>query len=335
VKTLSEGDFVCIPFNVMCGACVNCLRKRPQFCLLVNKEMPGGAYGYSMMGGWRGGQSEYFFVPHADVNCLKIPNKALAMEKIFDLMLLSDVLPTAFHAVLEAKVGVGKSVYIAGAGPIGLCAAMCAKKLLGAARIIVGDVNPLRLKSVVAMGCDAIDLSKENNLAAAVYRITGKRSVDCIVECVGGEGHGHGVLHKEEMPEMMWEQLIELCDFGGNIYIAGVYAPSDAKAPNEFKSKGFINFPVSMCFAKGITLRCGQVPVGLHNTELLNCILYGGFSVAEYLNIKLVDLQDGPEVYERYANGEPSKFVFDPHRTIRNHFGNASGFPKGVQPSSQ
>jgi hypothetical protein len=37
-----------------------------------------------------------------------------------DLALLSDILPTGFHGCIQAGVTAGSTVYIAGAGPVGL-----------------------------------------------------------------------------------------------------------------------------------------------------------------------------------------------------------------------
>src|SRR6185436_13846322 len=109
----------------------------------VNGDRAGGAYGYVDMGGWIGGQAEYVLIPYADFNLLKFPDKAQAMEKIRDLTCLSDILPTGYHGCVSAGVGPGVIVYIAGAGPVGLAAAASAQ-LLGAAVVIVGDVNPAR-----------------------------------------------------------------------------------------------------------------------------------------------------------------------------------------------
>jgi glutathione-independent formaldehyde dehydrogenase len=63
-------------------------------CLNVNGDRAGGAYGYVDMGGWIGGQAEYVMVPYADFN--EIPDKEQAMEKILDLTMLTDILPTGF-----------------------------------------------------------------------------------------------------------------------------------------------------------------------------------------------------------------------------------------------
>jgi threonine dehydrogenase-like Zn-dependent dehydrogenase len=59
--------------------------------------MPGGAYGFAMMGGWQGGQSEYVLVPWADFQLLKLP-KEVAMQKMTSLAFLSDIFPTGEFA---------------------------------------------------------------------------------------------------------------------------------------------------------------------------------------------------------------------------------------------
>ncbi len=108
--------------------------------------------------GWGGGQADYVMVPYADFNLLKFPDSAQALEKIQDLTLLSDILPTGFHGCVTAGVGPGSTVYIAGAGrPVGLAAAASAK-LLGAASVIVGDMVEERLQQARSFGCKTIDL---------------------------------------------------------------------------------------------------------------------------------------------------------------------------------
>ena len=85
------------------------------------------------------------------------------MEKIKDLTLLSDILPTGYHGAIQADVKPGSYVYIAGAGPVGLAAAASAH-LLGAACVIVGDMIPSRLEQARSFGCETIDLRQEGTL---------------------------------------------------------------------------------------------------------------------------------------------------------------------------
>src|SRR5258707_1631647 len=98
-------------------------------------------------------------VPYADFNLLKFPDKDQALAKIKDLTLLTDIFPTGYHGAVTAGVGTGSTVYVAGAGPVGLaCAASC--QLLGAAVVIVGDVNADRLAQARSFGCETIDLTR-------------------------------------------------------------------------------------------------------------------------------------------------------------------------------
>ncbi|MCM3500157.1 zinc-binding dehydrogenase, partial [Staphylococcus capitis] len=144
----------------------------------------GGAYGYVDMGGWIGGQAEYVLVPYADFNLLKFPDRDQAMAKIRDLTCLSDILPTGYHGAVSAGVKPGSTVYIAGAGPVGMAAAASAR-LLGAAVTIVGDMNAERLAHARAMGFETVDLSKDASLGEQIEQILGVPEIDCAVDCVG------------------------------------------------------------------------------------------------------------------------------------------------------
>src|SRR5665213_1658746 len=159
VEFIKKGDLVSVPFNIACGRCRSCKEGDTGVCLNVNPDRPGSAYGYVDMGGWVGGQAEYVMVPYADWNLLKFPDQDQAMAKILDLTMLSDIFPTGFHGCVSAGVTSGSTVYIAGAGPVGLAAAHSAQ-FLGAAVVIVGDMNADRLKQAKSFGCETVDLTQ-------------------------------------------------------------------------------------------------------------------------------------------------------------------------------
>src|SRR5215207_2049588 len=197
VEFIKVGDLVSVPFNIACGRCRNCKERNTGVCLAVNPARPGAAYGYVDMGGWIGGQAEYVMVPYADFNLLKFPNKDQALAKIKDLTLLSDIFPTGYHGAVSAGVGPGATVYVAGAGPVGLaCAASC--HLLGAAVVIVGDLNKERLKQARSFGCETVDVSSTASLPDQIERILGVPEVECAVDCVGFEARGCGHNHSKE-----------------------------------------------------------------------------------------------------------------------------------------
>src|SRR3954462_12769025 len=183
VEFIQIGDLVSVPFNVAFGRCRASREQKTGICLNVNPSRAGGAYGYVDMGGWTGGQAEYVMVPYADFNLLKFPDKERAMAKIKDLTLLSDIFPTGYHGAVTAGVGTGSTVYVAGAGPVGLaCAEAC--RLLGAAVVIVGDMIPDRLAQAKSFGCETIDLTQKGQLGERIEQILGVPEVDCAVDCV-------------------------------------------------------------------------------------------------------------------------------------------------------
>ena len=129
------------------------------------------------MGGWVGGQADYVLVPFADFNLLKFPDKDQAMAKFRDLTMLSDILPTGFHGAKTAGVGVGSTVYVAGAGPVGMAAA-ASSQIFGAAVVIVGDMKQERLAHAKKMGYETIDISQSESLADQIAAIVGEPMVD-------------------------------------------------------------------------------------------------------------------------------------------------------------
>src|SRR5437660_2715070 len=219
VEYIQKGDLCSVPFNIACGRCRNCKEGKTGICLNVNPERPGSAYGYVDMGGWVGGQAEYVMVPYADWNLLKFPDKDQAMEKILDLTMLSDIFPTGFHGAYTAGVGPGSTVYVAGAGPVGLACAHSAQ-FLGAAVVIVGDLIPERLAQARSFGCETIDISK-GEVPDQIEQILGVPEVDAAVDCVGFEARGHGAQAGSEAPATVLNSIMEVAKAGAKLGIPG------------------------------------------------------------------------------------------------------------------
>src|SRR6267378_1858000 len=192
VEFVKAGDIVSVPFNISCGRCRNCKVGKTGICLNVNPDRPGSAYGYVDMGGWVGGQAEYVLVPYADWNVLRFPDRDQALAKIMDLTMLSDIFPTGFHGAVTAGVTVGSTVYVAGAGPVGLATAISAQ-LLGAAVVIVGDLNAERLAQARSFGCETINVG-DGDIAEQLDELLGVPEVDAAIDAVGFEARsqGHG-----------------------------------------------------------------------------------------------------------------------------------------------
>jgi glutathione-independent formaldehyde dehydrogenase len=317
VETLEVGDLVSVPFNVACGRCRTCKEQHTGVCLSVNPARAGGAYGYVDMGGWIGGQAEYVMVPYADFNLLKFPDKAHAMAKIRDLTCLSDILPTGFHGAVTAGVGPGSTVYIAGAGPVGMAAAASAR-LLGAAVVIVGDVNPTRLEHARKVGFETVDLSKDASLGEQIAQLLGTPEVDCAVDCVGFEARGHG--HdgsRVEAPATVLNSLMEVTRAAGKIGIPGLYVTDDPGAVDDSARRGSLSVRFGLGWAKSHSFFTGQTPVMKYNRQLMQAILWDRLNIAEIVNVQVIDLNDAPSGYAEFDAGIPKKFVIDPHALLK------------------
>ncbi|MRI33148.1 formaldehyde dehydrogenase, glutathione-independent [Endozoicomonas sp. OPT23] len=312
VEFLNVGDIVSVPFNIACGRCRNCKEGKTGICLNVNPARPGAAYGYVDMGGWVGGQAEYVMVPYADFNLLKFPDADQAIEKIRDLTLLSDIFPTGFHGCVTAGVKPGSTVYIAGAGPVGLAAAASAQ-LLGAACVIVGDMIEDRLAQARSFGCETIDLREDGSMEDKLEEILGEREVDAFVDCVGFEAHGCGCNHNQEAPATVLNSAMQVTRAGGSIGIPGLYVTEDPGAMDEAARVGALSMRFGLGWAKSHSFHTGQCPVMKYHRNLMQAILFDKIDIAKAVNVQVISLDSAPEGYADFDGGAAKKFVIDPH----------------------
>ena len=310
VEFIKVGDVCSVPFNIACGRCRNCKERKTGICLNVNPDSPGSAYGYVDMGGWVGGQANYVLVPYADWNLLKFPDKDRAMEKILDLAMLSDIFPTGFHGAVSAGVGVGSTVYVAGAGPVGLAAATSAQ-LLGAAVVIVGDLNADRLTQARSFGCETIDLSK-GGPAEQIEQILGVPEVDCGVDAVGFEARAHGAGAKEA-PATVLNSLMQITAAGGALGIPGLYVTGDPGGIDEAAKTGSLSLSLGTGWAKSLSFTTGQCPVMKYNRQLMMAILHDRVSIAKNVNAKPITLDEAPQGYAEFDAGAATKYVLNPN----------------------
>ncbi|AMM98008.1 formaldehyde dehydrogenase, glutathione-independent [Bacillus pumilus] len=313
VEFIQKGDLVSVPFNIACGRCVMCKEQKTHVCLNVNPDRPGSAYGYVDMGGWVGGQSEYVMVPYADFQLLKFPDKDQAMEKILDLTMLSDIFPTGFHGAYSAGVKPGSTVYIAGAGPVGLAAAHSAQ-LLGASTVIVGDLNEQRLEQARSFGCETINLRKHDRIGEQITNILGEPEVDCAVDCVGFEASGHG--DQGEAPATVLNTIMDITKVGGKLGIPGLYVTEDPGAVDADAKVGSLKVRIGLGWAKAHTFVTGQTPVMQYHRSLMKSILSGRAQIAKAVNATVINLDQAPQGYSDFDSGVAKKFVIDPHGMI-------------------
>jgi threonine dehydrogenase-like Zn-dependent dehydrogenase len=317
VTRVKRGDRVVVPFTISCGKCFFCSRQLFAACettntgrgAILNKKdtRPGaGLFGYShLYGGYAGGQAEYVRVPHADVGPIVVPDSSLADEQV---LFLSDILPTGYQAVRNAKVGPGSSLAIFGAGPVGLMAAACAR-LVGVERIFMIDHHPYRLDfAAAAYGVVPIDFDRVDDPAAAIIDMTDFRGVDASIEAVGFEAKGSAVetalttLKLEGSSGAALRQCIAATRRGGVVSVPGVYA-------------GFIHaFLFGDAFEKGLTLVGGQTHTQALMPELLQFVNEGRLKPDVIIShrLPLTEAAHGYQVFNRKQE-DCRKVVLKPH----------------------
>ena len=306
VIKVEVGDTVSVPFNIGCGFCRNCGRGLTGFCLSVNPEMPGGAYGYPSMGGYQGGQAEMLRVPFGDFNCLKLPEDAKDREA--DYAMLSDIWPTGWHGTELAGVAPGDSVVIFGGGPVGLMAALSAQ-IKGAEQVMLVDRHPDRLALAEKVGATPIDDSK---VAAvdAVLEHTGGEGAARGVEAVGWQAHdpqGH------EVPNQTLNDLVACVRPTGGIGVVGVFPPEDPEGPDKLMQEGKVAFDMGEFFTKGQFMGTGQANVKAYNRELRD-LIHDGKASPSWVVSHHLSLDEGPDAYGHFDDRDDgwTKVVLHP-----------------------
>jgi len=173
-----------------------------------------------MMWLW-GAYAEYIKVPPrmVTVNMQEIPS-----HLSFEEAALTEPLACVLHGIEKAKVGLGDTVAIIGAGPIGLMHLLCAKKL-GASKTMVIDLVDERLEIAEKLGADETINAKERDATEEVHRLTDGYGVDIAIEAVG-------------LPQT-WEQALRLVRRGGTVLEFGGCPPgTEIKVSTELLHYG-------------------------------------------------------------------------------------------------
>lgn len=315
VTEVKVGDRVVIPFVIACGKCFFCENELFSACETTNPNHgsvvrkrakmtpPAALFGYShLYGGVPGGQAEFVRVPKANVGPFAVPG-SLADEKV---LFLTDILPTGYQAVLNAKLQAGSTVAIFGAGPVGLMAAACAR-MLGAEQIFMVDSEKYRLDFAVgAYGVIPVNL-EEGDPSEIILEKTNGRGVSASIDAVGFEAKGSttetvlSTLKLETSSGEVLRQCIGATRRGGVVSIPGVYA-------------GFIHgFLIGDAFDKGLSFAMGQTHVHKYLPDLLRFIEEGALDPDIIIThrMKLAQAAEGYKIFDEKKE-ECRKVVLTP-----------------------
>jgi len=230
------------------------------------------------------------------------------------LTMLSDIFPTGYHGDYTAGVTTGSTVYVAGGGPVGLACAAAAQ-FLGAAVVIVGDMNPDRLAQARSFGCETVDLTQSGELPDKIAQILGEPVVDAAVDCVGFEARGHGA-GASEAPATVLNDVMSITRVSGRLGIPGLYVTGDPGGIDENARIGQLGVRIGLGWAKSLTFTTGQCPVMRYHRQLMMAILNDKVQIAKAVNATVIPLEDAPQGYRDFDKGAARKYVLNPHGLI-------------------
>lgn len=171
ISSLKPGDRVAANCETFCGECWYCRRGYVNNC---------------EKGGWElgcridGCQAEYVRVPFADTGLTRLPDTVSDEDALF----LGDILSSAYWGAQLAEIRDGDTVAVIGAGPVGLCAAQCAR-LLGAGTVIVLEPDAFRRQMALENHLADVTLEPGTEAIQHIHGLTGGRGADAVIEAAG------------------------------------------------------------------------------------------------------------------------------------------------------
>lgn len=174
VHGLKAGDRVAINVETFCGECFFCKHGYVNNC--TDKH-----------GGWAlgcridGVQAEYVKVPFADTGLTKIPDNVSDVQALF----VGDLLATGYWATDISALEEGDVALVIGAGPTGLCTALCAA-LRKPARLIVCEKDEAR-RSFVSRICPQAEVIAPEEAESYIKRTCPRGGADAVFEVAGAD----------------------------------------------------------------------------------------------------------------------------------------------------
>jgi L-iditol 2-dehydrogenase len=189
------GQRVVVNPAISCGRCYFCSRGRQNLCSNIEY------FGYHYQGGF----AQYMVVPGRVLdkgNTFGFLNNDVS----FDAGCTADPIGVSLHALDLSNVGIGDTVAILGAGPIGCIHALIAQ-MRGANRIFMSDIRPKRLELADRLGNELYIDATRQDVVKEILSVTEGFGVDvAIVACPSGEAQ---------------EQALQIVHKGGTVCLFG------------------------------------------------------------------------------------------------------------------
>jgi L-iditol 2-dehydrogenase len=241
VSGLSVGDRVAVEPGTTCGRCKACKEGRYNLCSEVQflaTPPVDGAF------------AQYIAV-RADM-AFPIPD-----QLTYEAAALVEPFSVGIHAAIRSSLQPGDTLAIMGMGPVGLMAVAAAKSF-GAGRIIVSDLEDIRLQAALKLGADHAINVKEQDALAIIKQLTSGEGADVAWETAGS-------------PKALQSALYSL-QRGGKLAIVGLPAQDEIllnvpfMADNEIDIYGIFRY--ANTYPRGISfMSSGAFDTGVLITD--------------------------------------------------------------------
>jgi 2-desacetyl-2-hydroxyethyl bacteriochlorophyllide A dehydrogenase len=218
---LDVGTAVFVNPLLSCGTCRACRRGRSHVCEKL------GLIGIDA----NGGAAELLVAP---------ADHLLALPPSLDLRRAAVVEPAAVavRAVRRGHVGLGQSVHVVGAGPIGLLVSTCAR-VAGASSVTLSEPVARRAEAAAAFGFEVVGPTATDHAADVVFDCTGHPSVSPTV--LGWAAAGGTVVTVGMYPGVVGVNLQDLMFRELELIGTRVYTADDVAAAVGLIARGDID----------------------------------------------------------------------------------------------
>jgi L-iditol 2-dehydrogenase len=276
VDELALGDRVAIEAHKGCGRCDNCIVGMYTACLNYGNLAKGHrTSGFTAPGGF----AEYV-VHH--VNALYRMPDSVSWE---DAVLVTTAGTGLYGLDVAGGFIAGQSVAIIGPGPVGLMTVQ-ACKALGAGLVILVGTRAARLELGQRLGADVTINTRQEDVVAAVKRLTDGQGADLVIEASGAM----------DSPQ----QCVEMVKRGARVLFLAFYPEP-------------VTFDLSRAIREDVTLYTTRGEGGNNVKRALSLVAQGKVRGRELVTHRfpLDHIQEGFRVV-REREGDPIKVVFVP-----------------------
>lgn len=267
IKNIKIGDRVAVNCETFCGECFFCKKG-----FINNCEKGGWELGCTI----DGCHAEYVKVPFADTGLTKLPKNVSYENALF----VGDILSSGYFGAKMCEIQEEDSIAIIGAGPVGLCAMMCAK-YLGAKNVIAIDINENRLNIAKKEKLANYFINpNKTDVETEIKKLTNNHGADGVIECAGGINTF----------EMSWK----IARANAIVAIVAMYEQNQT-------------LPLPQMYGKNLTFKTGGVDA-VHCKELLDLISQGKIST-DFLITHRIHMDNIEQGYRIFKNKDCLKIA--------------------------